>query len=832
MDFLDAWRPLALGRIWWNDGAGLFYLAHGAASVCVVPWLVRWFGREGGAGLWPLARLLGLWLPAWLAWYLAHLSGLLSLTWPWIGIALLLAMAASGWSTRDELAAWWRTHWRPALGFELLYLMLTAVALRLRAGSPAIHFDPGEHGAEKFTDMAMAMAVWASERMPPDDSWLAGIKVHYYYLGHAVWALWWRATGIAPEIGYNIGVATTWSMGALLTAAVILHLTRRWWMAGLGAMLLCAGGNPLSWWTWRGGLAEWSGDASQAILHYDVWGPSRAIEHTITEFPAFSVILGDLHAHTHGWLLVLGWLLWLAIMRSPAAEPGDGGSFRAPVRGIVPWCLGGWFMGAMGPTNSWDLLATGSLGTLAMWLTDDASRPRWRALLIGPALAVLGSLAVAGPFWVTFRAGSTLMSGSEPDLSDGAHVLSDRLPLRWVPDTLRTPLIEWSESIEATAQDSDPPRTSYMPKGGLLAHWGALWLTMLVGLVPFAPAAFQRMRQWHWMADQANWKLAAGLSAIVMIVPWMGGAFPQRDRLPPGDVFHGWSIMSTALLLLLLAALSGWPTPRGRLVRTFLGGGLLMILGCELVYLDDVFAGDNARINSVFKIYYVAWPWLGIGAFGCLALGIEEMKAAKWFGWPGWGHLAEGTSLALLGLLCYVGAFYPIAATTTRLYQTRESIQETGPTLDGWSFARQLADERIRDDYALFAMLREETSLHRRRPVVLEAAGGTYNITSRFASNLGWRGYMGWEQHSNSWRGGQWYGKIQDRKRRLDDVFGAYDEQAARTAIEELGADAVVWGSLEQDKYPDIGVDILGQALRQWRRFQSGGTVVWLRPDE
>ena len=78
----------------------------------------------------------------------------------------------------------------------------------------------------------------------------------------------------------------------------------------------------------------------------------------------------------------------------------------------------------------------------------------------------------------------------------------------------------------------------------------------------------------------------------------------------------------------------------------------LLILGCEVVYLRDLFAGSLYRMNTLFKFYYQAWilfsiasgpfPEMACGEFLAL-LGVLEK-----------GHLAElWPFCAFLGAVMY-----------------------------------------------------------------------------------------------------------------------------------------------------------------------------------
>ncbi|HEX7433956.1 MAG TPA: DUF2298 domain-containing protein, partial [Anaerolineaceae bacterium] len=108
-----------------------------------------------------------------------------------------------------------------------------------------------------------------SPTLPPQDAWLSGYAISYYYFGYYQVALLARITGVAASIAYNLAQALVFAMastGALGVVANLLHLSRqgraretegthkavtlRIWPALLGPALVLLAGNffaPLEW---------------------------------------------------------------------------------------------------------------------------------------------------------------------------------------------------------------------------------------------------------------------------------------------------------------------------------------------------------------------------------------------------------------------------------------------------------------------------------------------------------------------------------------------------------------------------------------------------------
>ena len=56
--------------------------------------------------------------------------------------------------------------------------------------------------------------------------------------------------------------------------------------------------------------------------------------------------------------------------------------------------------------------------------------------------------------------------------------------------------------------------------------------------------------------------------------------------------------------------------------------GALLLLGCELFYIEDIFSGFLPRQNTVFKLAYQAWLLLAVAGAATLAF-VNALRARK-----------------------------------------------------------------------------------------------------------------------------------------------------------------------------------------------------------
>jgi YYY domain-containing protein len=160
-------------------------------------------------------------------------------------------------------------------------------------------FNPEIHGGEKVNDFMLLNEIIKSSSFPPYDSWLSGFKVNmYYYFGTYTIANLIKLTGIPVYIAYNLGMALIPALAANAAFGIGYNLTQSK-KAGVAAMFLLAfAGNLYPAAVIAAhilGITSSPWGRVPDIIDY--WGASRIIPHTINEFPYFSFIFGDLHAH-------------------------------------------------------------------------------------------------------------------------------------------------------------------------------------------------------------------------------------------------------------------------------------------------------------------------------------------------------------------------------------------------------------------------------------------------------------------------------------------------------------------------------------------------------
>ena len=322
--------------------------------------------EAAGGGV--VAGLITIALPAW---WVGSLGGVF---WPAVSAAVSVAGGVLG-----ALTLWRRRpSARALLQPVLVVLVFAIVVLVFRLPHPQIEQQ------EKFMDQGILATLLRARSFPPPDMWLAGETLPYYYLGALLWAVPLRLSGMSLDVGYNLIVALV----AGVAAGCLWVLGRRFGGGPAGGVLAAGfgllAGTPDGFRQVLGGRALWG---------LDYWASSRQVPDTITEYPLFTLWLGDLHPH----LLSIP-VAALAILL--AAEAGRRGptvalTIATAIGVGVTWAANPW---AMPPT----LAAVGLLllcgdGTFH-WPTGGG----WRRWLAGAAVAA-GAWGATAPFHLAFH---------------------------------------------------------------------------------------------------------------------------------------------------------------------------------------------------------------------------------------------------------------------------------------------------------------------------------------------------------------------------------------------------------------------------------------------
>lgn len=564
--------------------AVLFWLLVEVIGLLALPAARVLFGRLPGGGL-AFSRPLGLLLAVYPAWLLAsvHLVGYGRAT-VFVGLGLLAAVFLA-WSLPRlpsllqpgaTNAALRTTPVRLWLAGELIFTIGFFGWTLVRSYSPDVW------QTEKPMDMAFVNSVNRAEWFPPRDPWLSGAPLNYYYYGHYLVAFGVRATGIDPVSGFNLGLALFFALtlatvfalaSALYLAASAAGAPRRSPVAvGVaGAILTVLLGN-------LAGGVQYLQHPGQIGL-YDWWSPSRVIPGTANEFPVFSFLLGDLHAHV---LAVPFTLLAIALALRLAL---NGPHLRLNLRAGVELLLAALAVGVLYPLNSLDfpVAAVLVLGGLALWATrrGTTGRVRARAAVWFAIWAAAGVLLYL-PFWIHFS-----------PAVHGLGIVGEHQPFRLFArdELLVYGLFLWVIAAAYLHRAARVP-LKYLAWGSvaatfilvLLAPRHYAGLALLLALAAFA--AYMAFDPGHSQPYRFVWLLVgAGLGAIaigevVFLRDFFVGTSSYRFNTVFKFGYDAWFLLALAATCIVFWS-RAW---MGRRTRFLWLGGLAALVALSLAY--------------------------------------------------------------------------------------------------------------------------------------------------------------------------------------------------------------------------------------------------------
>ena len=326
-----------------------------------------------------------------------------------------------------------------ALTFELIFLAVFIVGCYVKC------YKPEAYGTEKFMDYGFMTSMMRSEYMPPEDFWASGTNLNYYYMGQYMATFVTKLSGVTVNSGYNLALMMLMAFCCTLsysivyevmhTAVALRNEKRRVQMrAGNENVVEISRGFTAFVCHTAGALAgiavTFAGNmhytifakiipAVQNMLGMEVdsyWFPdaTRYIGHnpetndkTIHEFPSYSFVLGDLHAHVTNTVFVLtvlgilyGWLLY----RKERMDAVKSGARIAPYSRLLevfhPSVVTlGFFIGLFQITNYWDFPIYFVVSGAIILFSNAVIHKFEKETLILTALHAAVVLAMA--FWVS-----------------------------------------------------------------------------------------------------------------------------------------------------------------------------------------------------------------------------------------------------------------------------------------------------------------------------------------------------------------------------------------------------------------------------------------------
>lgn len=271
-------------------------------------------------------------------------------------------------------------------------------------------FQPEILGLEKFMDAGFIQAYLKSPILPMQDIWFAGESVNYYSFGHFYNSILVNLWRVDLAYGYNLLLIGLFGLFSLELFSVTFNLSANLFLgkkslltkekynfkaavlAGVLAIFLVAlgaNGHPLWYFLKHNSMDNyWYPDAT------------RFIDRTIHEFPAYSFVVCDLHAHVLSLPISLFLLFNIFIWLKELLLTKTYNRLASIMMGVL--------FGVLVMTNTWDIMIYGLLLILIAFILLIKDKSFFSALFITASIIFL-STAVTSAFW--FSSFTAISSG-------------------------------------------------------------------------------------------------------------------------------------------------------------------------------------------------------------------------------------------------------------------------------------------------------------------------------------------------------------------------------------------------------------------------------------
>ncbi len=773
----------------------------------------------------PISKLAGLLLLALVVWLLGSFGVpftkgtilLVLLGLIFLAITLIIIQRKT---LRQEI----KNNWRYYLVIEALAFIAFIAFLLIRLGNPDL-WHPYK-GGEKPMDFSYLNAVLKSTTFPPYDPWFAGGYINYYYYGFVIIGVPIKLLGIIPATAYNIilpiwysllilgGFSVGWNLfkgiprsralkwgkdekqrlfglafwaglftaiglavlGNLGTVRLILDGFQR--LASGGLAIDEAGFIQKITWAFQGFRQFLQGTPMPFYPGDWYWYPSRVIPgEPITEFPFFTFIYGDPHAHLIAFPITVFAISWSLSVVLRKARWGEADGHLKWLGTAAGFFLGAMVIGALRPTNTWDFYTYSVLAALVILYSViknfHPKRKNKTVAILWIKKIILAILAASGLILLAIF--------------------------------LYQPFAYWYGQGYNQIEVWKGTRT---PLGSYFTHWG-LFLFIIIGWMAW--------ETYHWLKTtpasslkklkpHLTWILAGLiLFVIVLVIFLVSDINVALIALPIGV----WSV--------ILMLRSGRSDGR-RFLLFMIGAAVTLTLVVEFIYLP----GDIGRMNTVFKFYLQAWVMFALSSGVCLIWLIKSFRF--------WNNALLFIWQTSLFCLVISALLFTVMGTADKI---RDRMAPDAPnTLDGMAYMQEATfydlgyEMQLVEDYDAILWMQENIE---GSPVILEGQAYEYRWGNRFTIYTGLPGVVGWNWHQRQQRAILMSNIVQERVDSVNLFYNTEDISYVIDFLEENDVSYIVVGQLERIFYPGVGLDKFSAFEGQlWDEvYHQGSTIIY-----
>lgn len=435
---------------------------------------------------------------------------------------------------KNELLAFVSSNRKHLIYLEIGFLACFLLLILLRTYTPNIE------GTEKPLEFVVINSILRADFFPPEDVWLAGKTINYYYLGQFIFCNILKLGFIDPSIGFNLITPTVMAFILIGSFEFILELTRSVWWGLLAAFMTGLMGNlepyeQISRMGWSPDTFRW-------------WDAGHIIPFSFPEFPYWSFLHSDVHAHflVHPFtILFLFLILSFVLSGNYLITLEDFKNSRKFAVNIL-YCI---ILGSFMLINTWNYPSAIALTFAGLFIHCYINLPRTNVIVnilrVFPAglFYILTSYIIYLAFYAYFES-----------------------PVKGIG------------FVDATHKTTSTQ------------------LLLLIGtfLFPIVIIILSDIINKVILNKKLGIKTRIILIVIILIIPCVAFLITKGVVIP---------FILTIWLYLLISLLSRKLNPESSIIYAIAFLVYSLILCCEFIYVNDMFSGDYERQNTVAKSY-------------------------------------------------------------------------------------------------------------------------------------------------------------------------------------------------------------------------------------
>ena len=697
-------------------------------------------------------------------------------------------------------------------------------------------FLPDINGQEKYMDYGFIMSMMRNDKLPANDMWLSGYSINYYYFGQYLWTVIIKATGVNTGAGYNLAMCSATAIPFALSFSIGKFLIEASTMKGFidnkvikyvaGFFTGCAvslWGNSHSFYydensignTFLKTFSNWGINVGRTdnffypdSTRFIGWNPevtTNGGDFTIEEFPFYSYLVGDLHAHVISMMIVL---LITAIMLSlissvklPTSEEAavttsfenlsSGHSrlvpeFTATINLHLVLCA--ILLGCAQMTNYWDFLIYFIFCSMAFLIVNTIKSGEF-VNLFGAIVFVIN---VGGILLIY------LSQGSNPLLLyalEAILMVAVFLFLVVSPSALPRTSFQMSFLFTFATLTALPFNLNFdMISNSLgkvkntspLFQLFILYGTHVIICVFFVVMVFV-FKNYQYVSTSKAKKLSGA-------TPVIGGN--ENFTNPIQKFFATRNIIDIFVCGMTVV-------------------GIMMLIAPEIFYVRDIYTAGYLRSNTMFKFCFAAFIILSI----CMIYSVVRLL---WFVNKKGKYSSALFAVAIVfGLMLFIPAHYTMASLKQRC--GKELKKEDYKQLDGTAYLEYYTSPIVSENYpgnltSYQVCINWFNSNVKGDPVICEAYGDSYTDSCIVSAYTGLPTVFGWQTHEWLWRFHGIIDKDQDllvsdpdrdvwelyitpRHNDVDTIYLSESPEEIQSLINKYNIQYIIIGDMERFKY-------------------------------